>query len=521
MNDESRGSAVGFGGASTSSEDIGAAYAPSAARSEPAPLTHDPLSHDPLSHGERRLIVISMMLPVFLGSIDQSILASALPTIGRVFGNVHDLPWLITSYLIAATAMTPLYGKFADIHGRRATLLIALGIYMTGALISACSTSMLMLICGRVVQGLGGGGMITSAQMVLGDIAAPKDRAKYYVYFSIAFTTAGGCGPALGGWICDHLAWWVIFVWKIPLCIISAIFVLTVLRRLPRYGKPHQLDFIGAILIMAASSSFMLALNLGGVRYPWLSTPVLALLLCALVLGAAFVGRLLTAAEPLIPIAILADPTARLAIAAHAFGWGSIIGLVIFLPMYLQSALGWSATASGMSLMILMIMLNASAGLSSQLVGRVKHYKFVPLCCLLVGVGAILTLGFSASGMSSWHFEIILFLIGAGFGPTAPLTQVILQNTVPPQHLGAAVGTMNFARTLMGTMLVAVFGAIVLGGTPIGAADGLGPHGLSATSTAAFAYVFFTGAVTMTIAFLAMILVQEKPLAATLPSHRA
>src|ERR1700733_10400396 len=173
MNDESRGSAVAFGGISGSSEDIGAP----AARSPP----------DPLSHRERRLIVISMMLPVFLGSIDQSILASALPTIGRVFGNVHDLPWLITSYLIAAPAMSPLYGKFAYIHGRRASLLIAFGIYMTGALISACSTSMLMLICGRVVQGLGGGGMITSAQMVLGDIASPKDRAKYYVYFSIAF----------------------------------------------------------------------------------------------------------------------------------------------------------------------------------------------------------------------------------------------------------------------------------------------------------------------------------------------
>ena len=155
-----------------------------------------------------------MMLPVFLGSIDQSILASALPTIGRVFGNVHDLPWLITSYLIAATAMTPLYGKFADIHGRRASLLIALGIYMTGALISACSNSMVMLIIGRVVQGLGGGGMVTSAQMVLGDIAAPKDRAKYYVYFSVAFTTADqnvapspgtGTGSGLGSGARDHL----------------------------------------------------------------------------------------------------------------------------------------------------------------------------------------------------------------------------------------------------------------------------------------------------------------------------
>src|SRR5580704_17044926 len=166
-----------------------------------------PATVESLTHKDRRLIVVSMMLPVFLGSVDQSILATALPTIGRSLGNVHDLPWLITAFLIASTAVTPLYGKFADIHGRRASLLIALGIYMTGSLISASSTSMLMLICGRIVQGCGGGGLTPTATMVLGDIAAPRDRAKYYAYFSMAFTTAGGCGPALGGWICDHLYW--------------------------------------------------------------------------------------------------------------------------------------------------------------------------------------------------------------------------------------------------------------------------------------------------------------------------
>ena len=242
-------------------------------------------SRQPLTHGEKRVIVMSMMLPVFLGSIDQSILASALPTIGRVFGDVNELPWVITSYLIAATALTPLYGKFADIHGRRASLLIALVIYMAGAFISASASSMLMLICGRVVQGMGGGGMISSAQMVLGDMAPPKERAKYYTYFSIAFTTAGGCGPALGGWICDHLYWWMIFIWKIPFCILTIVLAFKTLRRLPWHGRPHRLDFIGAVLVMAASSSFMLALNLGGVHYPWLSAPVLGLLGAALVLA--------------------------------------------------------------------------------------------------------------------------------------------------------------------------------------------------------------------------------------------
>src|SRR5580700_9059106 len=518
MNDERSESATDRQEKAISVRDLSTGFSTPAAAAAPT-LGAEPT---PLTHGEKRVIVMSMMLPVFLGSIDQSILASALPTIGRVFGDVNELPWVITSYLIAATALTPLYGKFADIHGRRASLLIALVIYMAGAFISASASSMLMLICGRVVQGMGGGGMISSAQMVLGDMAPPKERAKYYTYFSIAFTTAGGCGPALGGWISEHLHWQLIFLWNFPLCLIAVALALTVLRRLPRHERPHQLDVLGAVLVMAASSSFMLALNLGGVRYPWLSSPVVALVGCALVLGGGFVVRQLTTTEPLIPLAILSDPTARLAMTAHSFGWGSILALNIFLPMYLQSVLGWSATSSGLSLMILMVTLNASAGLSSQLVGRVKHYKLLPMMFLFVGIGAVVALALSAKTMTTVQFEIILFLVGVGFGPTAPLTQVVLQNTVSIHHLGAAIGTMNFVRTLMSTILVAVFGAIVLAAVPIGASgDTLGQRALAGTSVAAFAEVFLAAAITLAIAQLAMILVEEKPLESTLPRGRA
>ncbi len=496
----------------------GATLAPRVASGRGASAQIPPLADPkPLTHQERRVIAISMMVPVFIGSVDQSILATSLPTIGRDLGDVHNLPWLITAFLIAATALTPLYGKFADIHGRRASLLIALGVYMTGSLISASSTSMLMLICGRVVQGCGGGGLTTTATMVLGDIAAPKDRAKYYAYFSIAFTSAGGCGPALGGWICDHLHWSVIFLWNFPLCIIAVVIALTVLRRLPRHERPHRLDFVGAILVMAASSSFMLALNLGGVRYPWLSAPVLALLGGAAILGIGFVMRLLTAIEPLIPIVILSDPAARLAMLANCSGWGAIIGLNIFLPMYLQSTLGWSATDSGLSLMVLMVTLNASAGLSSQLIGRVKHYKLVPTVCLVIGVAAILALSFSVSVMTPLKFEIILFLIGIGFGPTPPLTQVALQNTVPGRDLGAAIGTMNFTRSLAGTMIVAIFGAIVLTTVPAGT---LGAQVAAGTSMISFADVFLVAAATLAIALVSVLLLEEKPLLETLPGSR-
>lgn len=474
-----------------------------------------------LTHRERRIIVTTMMMPVFMGSIDQSILASSLPTIGRVFGDLHDLPWVITSYLIASAALTPLYGKFADIHGRRASLMIALGVYMVGSLVSATSTSLLMLIGGRIIQGCGGGGLVTTSQMVLGDIAPPKDRAKYYAYFSIAFTSAGACGPAVGGWICQHWNWSLIFLWKFPFCLIAGALTWNVLRTLPRYERPHRLDVIGAVLIMAASSSFMLALNLGGVRYPWISAPVLALVACALFLGSAFVMRLLSAVEPLIPIAILIDPTARLATLANCFGWGSLIGLNIFLPMYLQSALGWSPTDAGLSLIILMGTLNMSAGFSSQLIGRVKHYKALPTALLVVGIGAVLALAYSASTMTPEKFEIILFLIGIGFGPTAPLTQVVLQNTVATHHLGTAIGTMSFCRTLLGTIMVAIFGAIVLAGAPGLVPSGLDGHVFAATSTRLFSAVFLVAAGTLTIALIALLLVEEKPLQSAMPAARA
>jgi MFS family permease len=172
-----------------------------------------------------------------------------------------------------------------------------------------------------------------------------------------------------------------------------------------------------------------------------------------------------------------------------------------------------------LSLVILMVTLNASAGLSSQLVGRVKHYKLLPNICLVVGIGAVLALALSAANMNPLRFEIILFLIGVGFGPTAPLTQVMLQNTVSIYHLGAAIGTMNFVRTLMATILVAVFGAVVFGAVPVAAAgDTLSQRVLAGISVETFAAVFFAAAGTLTIALIAMLAIEEKPLESTIPT---
>jgi len=456
----------------------------------------------PLAHREARLIVMSMMVPVFMGSMDQTILASALPAIGRQFGDVHNLPWLIAAYLITSTASTPLYGKVSDIHGRRFALAIALGAHLVGSLLCALSGSLALLIVGRAVQGLGGGGLTSTGMVVLGDVAAPKERARYYGYFSVTYTTAGACGPALGGFLADYLHWSAIFWLNVPLELFGIFVTLAVMKRLPRHDRPHRLDLVGAVLIVLATVAFMLALTSGGVQFAWDSTPILALTAAAAVIGGLFVARLLTAPEPLIPLAILKDPAARCSIAANALGWGGVIGLNIFLPVYLQDVLRLSATSSGLSLMVLMAVLNASAGLSSVLIGRHRRYKTVPLIGLAAAIAAVLVLAWRADRVDTLAFEVILAVLGIGFGPLAPLTTVCLQNAVAPYQFGTAVGTMTFLRTLTAMVLVAVFGAIVL------------KNAAHAASAANFQVVFLIAAGSIAAAFVALLLLEERPLTA-------
>ena len=461
-----------------------------------------------MTYEQSRLVMFGTLLPVFMGSLDGTILASALPTIGRDFGDFHNLPWLITAYLIASTAITPLYGKISDIHGRRFTLRIAISLYMAGSLVCALAPNMAVLILGRMLHGFGGGGLSAMAMVILGDLAAPKDRGRYYTYFSFTYMSAGASGPLLGGLFAQYLHWSAIFWLNIAMGIAASTITVSLLRYLPRHERRHQLDFIGAGLIMAASSLFMLASNLGGVRMPWSSPPILGLFAVALVLGALFVRRLLTAPEPLIPLSMLMDPVARLTILANTFGWGSIIGLNIFLPMYLQTVVGQSATAAGFSLMVLMTALNTGAGVSGQFLGRVTHYKLIAVVGLAVAIASVLLLALFADKLNPWTFGVLLAFIGLGFGPIPPTTAVMLQNTVPPHQFGIAVGTMNFSRSLFATMLVAVFGAIVFTG---GSSATLGAL-VEGNAAEGFRRVFFVAAASLAASLVCTVLVEEKPL---------
>jgi MFS family permease len=478
------------------------------ARTNPVPMTA-------LSHKEARVIVIGMMLPVFMGSLDNTNLATALPTIGRDLGDSQSLPWLITAYLLAATAVVPLYGKIADIYGRQFTLRIALVIYMLGSLLCALAPNMLTLILARALHGLGGGGLATMGSIVLGDVVAPKERGRYYAYFAVVYTSAGALGPALGGFLSDHLHWSAIFWFNILLGFTALAVTSVLLRHLPRHERPHKLDVIGATLIVTASISFMLAINLGGVRHPWTSPPILGLFAIAAAVGLLFVRRLLTAPEPLIPLAVLKNSQVRFATGAHAFGWASIVGLNIFMPQYLQNVIGLTPTAAGLTLVIFMIALNISAGTAGYVLCRVVHYKMLPMAGLTVSVCAILLLAWNVDRLNLIWFEVLLVMIGLGFGAMPSLTQVVVQNSVERHQLGISVGTMTFTRNLLATFMVAVFGAIVAGFAIKVAAPGeLGAALAQDAALAAEAYrrVFFATAATMTVALVCTILIEEKPL---------
>jgi MFS family permease len=473
-------------------------------------------SSPPLTHAETRAIVLGVLLPVFMGSNDQVVLASALPTIGGEIGHLHDLPWLITVYLLAATAATPLYGKISDIHGRRFTLRIAIGLYLLGSLVCALAPGFWTLIVGRTLHGLGGGGLTSLGMVVLGDIAAPKDRGRYYAYFSMTYTTAGGFGPPVGGFLAQYVHWTAIFWLNIPLGLLALWLTFTMLRRLPRHERPHRLDVLGAGLIVLAAVPFMLLLNLGGGRYPWLSLPIVTLGVGAALAFVAFVWRLRTTPEPFIPLTMLANPITLCAMSANAFGWGAIIGLNVFLPIYLQRVMGFSATHAGLSLMLLMASVNISAGAAGQLFAHVRHYKIAPMIALVIAIGAIATLAWHAGNVTPLQFEILLALIGFGFGPVAPLSTISLQNAVPPYQFGTAIGTMTFARNLYATILVALFGALTAGG--FSSADAAVPDAPSPALVAAFSRIFMVATASMALSFFCLLVLEEKPLQTNLPA---
>jgi EmrB/QacA subfamily drug resistance transporter len=466
-----------------------------------------------LSHAEVRGIILGVLLAVFLAALDQTIVATALPTIGRELGNFEDMPWVVTAYLVAATAVTPLYGKLSDIHGRRVTLLVAIATFILGSIACALAPTMIALIVARAVQGLGGGGLISLAQTVAADVAAPRERGRYQAYFASVFAASSLLGPVLGGVIADHLHWSLIFWVNLPLGVLAFLMSNAALKKLPRHERPHRLDVPGALLLALASVSLLLALSWGGVRYPWSSAPILALLAASAAFWVLFSLRLLRAREPLIPLTVLGNPIVRGTTTFGSCSMGTLIALTIFLPVYFEVVLRLTPSQSGLALIPLTIGTVFGATLCGQTMGRVTHYKRVPMAGLSIAVVCSVVLTFFAEAMPLAAVEALLAAISVGIGTSLPISMVALQNSVVPHEMGTATATMNFFRQLAGALMVALFGAIVLGGRPGASA---GPDSLSESlpgaAAGSFHWMFAVASVSLATALLFLARMEERPL---------
>jgi EmrB/QacA subfamily drug resistance transporter len=470
-----------------------------------------------LSQTEIRTIIFGIMLAMLLAALDQTIIATALPTIGRELGDLEHLPWVVTVYLLTTTAVTPLYGKISDSHGRRITLLAAIVIFILGSIACAVAPTMLVLILARGLQGLGGGGLIALAQTIVGDIIPPKERGRYQVYFASVFMSASLLGPVLGGFFAEHLHWSVIFWINLPLGAVAFVIAFHGLKKLPRHDQPRRLDLLGALLLVAATVLLLLALNWGGLRYPWLSGPIVGFLAASAVLGILFAIRMRLAPEPLIPPGVLHNPVVRMGTLSAFFGMGTYIGLTIYLPVYFEAVRGLSASLSGLALIPLMAGTVCGATLSGRSMARVKHYKRLPIAGLLVAMGATGILVATPRDLSIFAVETLLAIISIGLGTLLPVTLVTTQNAVPLHDMGTATGVANFFRSLGSAFIVAVFGAIVLGGSGLSGAASFETLAESAAGSGIdladiFASVFVAAMVGFGLALAFLIAMEEQPL---------
>jgi MFS family permease len=485
----------------------------------PAPSTPLP-DYPTLDHAAARRIVVGVLLTMMLAALDQVVVATALPTIAASLGDVDNMPWVVTANLLCGTAVTPLYGKLSDIHGRRTMLLIAIGIFALGSIACALAPTMLALIGARALQGLGGGGLMPLVQTIIGDVASPCERPRYQAYTSATFIVSMVGGPLLGGFIAEQLHWSWIFWVNVPLTALAFLLTNNVLRRLPRHDRPHQLDVLGAVLMTAGAIALMLALTWGGRRYGWGSPQILALSIGSALFWSLFAWRVISATEPFIPLAVLRDGAVRVGTIAGFFAVGLVIALTIFLPLYGQLALGLSVSGSALTIIALQGTATVTSIAGGRLIARVRRYKRVPLAGAVVAIAAFVPLAIAPTGVSPAVALILIAIAGAGLGPMFPFTIVVVQNAVPMYQLGVATGTMNFFRALGGTFIVTAFGAIVLAGAPTIRGLSAGAVLAGAEAAQAFRWVFAAAVLCLVIALAAVIALEERPWRGSGVSHQ-
>jgi EmrB/QacA subfamily drug resistance transporter len=406
-----------------------------------------------------RVIFGALLLVLLLASLDQTIVATALPTIVGDLGGVSDLSWVVTAYLLSSTVAGPVYGKLGDQYGRKVVLQSAIVIFLIGSALCGISQNITELIVFRGLQGLGAGGLIVITIAVIGDIFPPRERGRYQGYFGGVFGVSTVAGPLLGGFFVDNLSWRWIFYINLPIGLIALAVIAAVFQPRTDHEK-HTIDYLGAALLAGGLSAIVLYTSLGGTRYSWTSPGMLALIVGGVALVAAFVFAESRAAEPVLPLELFHNRVFSVTSAVGFIVGLALFGAVTYLPLYLQDVKGHSPTISGLLILPLMVGLLISSIGSGQLISRFGRYKPFPVAGTAIMTVGLLLLSRLHVDTSTVVTGAYMLVLGLGLGLVIQVLVLAAQNAVEYKYLGVASSGSTLFRQIGGSIGVAVFGAI-------------------------------------------------------------
>ena len=413
-----------------------------------------------LPHRTKLVILAGVLLSLFLAALDQTIVATALPAIVADFNAIDLVSWVSTGYLLASTAMVPVYGKLSDLYGRKVILLWGIVVFLLGSALCGIAMSMLQLIAFRVVQGIGAAALTSTAFAIPADLFGPAERPRYMGIFGSVFGLASVIGPFVGGFLTDTLSWHWVFYVNLPLGIIALTFVALKMPRLAS-GVRGKIDWLGTVLLIVAVVPFMLGLTLDKRIHPWTSPLILALLGTAAVATTLFLVVETRVASPIISLRLFRNRTYAVGIAASVLNGAAFFGAILFLSLFMVNVLGLSATEAGTAQIPLMIAFVVSSNVFSQVVqrvGRYKSYILVGFLMMMLGFALLTQIGVHTT---MWGVTWRMFIIGLGMGPALPLLNLAMQNAVSFREIGTATASRQFFQQLGQAIGAALFGVVL------------------------------------------------------------